>query len=136
MIVYLIARTDGKAYVGQTSKTLKQRLAEHIRNDENGIGAAIRREGRKRFEVCVLEECEPCQADVLERHYINALNALEPQGYNRKPGGDGRTPSRRLRTRIKKGKKREPIFYEIDCPDRDPDVLKEAQYLADSLSII
>lgn len=110
MIIYLIARTDGKAYVGKTCKTLKQRLAEHIRNDENGIGAAIRREGRKRFEVCALEECEPCQADVLERHYINVLNALEPRGYNRKPGGDGHSPSRRLRHRIAKAKKREPVF--------------------------
>ena len=136
--VYLICRKrDGKSYVGQTCKSIKARIAQHIRCDTSGIGAAIRREGRKRFEVVELETCETEeQADFLERHYINALNALEPAGYNLKPGGNGRTPSKRLRKRIKKGKKRPPIEYLIDEPDRDPDVLQAVQYLEDLFSII
>lgn len=136
--LYLIARlSDGRGYIGLTKQSVERRVQQHIKNDTVGIGAALRAEGIDKFVWAEIDTADSLiEAKRLERHYINALNALEPRGYNRKPGGDGHTPSRRLRHRIPKAQKREPIFYEIDCPDVDPDVIKAEQYLADSFSII
>lgn len=133
IIIYLISRKrDGKSYVGQTAGTLKSRLAQHIRCDENGIGAAIRRAGRKAFIAVELETCDTREeANRLERLHIGLLHTLSPNGYNQKPSGDGRTPSRRLRKRIPKAPRREQSFYAID----DLDFMKARQDYFDAMSI-
>lgn len=133
IVIYLISRKrDGKSYVGQTCGTLKARLAQHIRCDESGIGAAIRREGRKAFSAVEIDEAPTAQeANRLERLHINLLHTLEPHGYNCKPGGNGRTPSRRLRKHSTKPTKREPAFHYID----DLDYQKAQQDYFDRMSL-
>ena len=62
MIVYCITNaSNGKKYVGRTSKTLDQRWRAHVLAAKHGscykFHLAIRKHGPDAFKVEVLEEC-------------------------------------------------------------------------------
>lgn len=130
--LYLIARLDGRGYVGLTKQTVKRRVQQHIKNDRAGIGAAMRTEGTAKFVWCEIDTAKTLsEAKRLERVHIGLLHTMEPNGWNRTRGGNGHTPSKRLRKRISKAPRREQPFYPID----DLDFQKARQDWFDAMSI-
>lgn len=94
-IIYkIVNRINGKLYVGQTIKTLDQRLRGHLRSAYNtrsicGIHCAIRKYGIQSFECSVIDEAfDQVVLDEKERYWIRALGSLGPNGYNMTPGGE------------------------------------------------
>ena len=59
MIIYVITNLlNGKQYVGQTTRTLKERLTQHRSHSNSAIGQAIQKYGWENFKAEVIEECE------------------------------------------------------------------------------
>lgn len=94
--VYLIKNTDsGKSYVGITRKNYLKRFSEHLRVAEKsrllnpeGLHAAIRLLGKKRFKIEILAEAKTIgELQRLERKFIKDLSTLSPHGYNLSTGG-------------------------------------------------
>lgn len=78
-----------KIYVGQTCRTLKERIQQH-KNAKSLIGRAIRKYGLESFFIVILAECESKEeANELEIYLIKTLNCKAPNGYNCTDGGDG-----------------------------------------------
>ena len=91
MIIYKITNTiNGKAYIGQTSRTVKQRFNEHAWCRSSFIGRAIHKYGRENFTIEILEKCETlAQANEREKYYVKFFNCKSPNGYNLTDGGEG-----------------------------------------------
>ena len=72
MVIYMIRhKLTGKIYVGKTTRTLKQRIQEHIRygraqNCHSYIERSINRFGIEAFEISILEKCT--NNDELDEH--------------------------------------------------------------------
>ena len=78
-----------KIYVGQTCRTLKERIQQH-KNAKSLIGRAIRKYGLESFFIVILAECESKEeANELEIYLIKTLNCKAPNGYNCTDGGEG-----------------------------------------------
>ena len=90
MVVYLITDlTNGKQYVGQTTKTLKERLTRH-RSGDLYVDRALNAHGWKNVKVEILEECETYdELNRLEQEWIDVLETCRPSGYNLTEGGLG-----------------------------------------------
>ena len=106
--VYAIRNTtNGKSYVGITSKQIESRLSEHFeaavpgRRNSNGtlyaLHAAIQKYGVAAFAVEELEaDHDLATAQQRERHFIKELNSYgggptirgKPRGYNQTLGGE------------------------------------------------
>ena len=95
MIIYLlINRLNGKAYVGQTRRTLEERLREHQRDRRSAIyvDRAIRKYGIENFSVEIIEVCFTLdELNYWEQFWIKELNTKVPNGYNLTDGGEGST---------------------------------------------
>lgn len=85
-----------RAYVGITSRTLKQRWAEHIydaRRRKTALARAIVRHGKDQFvmeAICSFRSwADACDMEgvLIEQHGTAA-----PRGYNIRPGGEGVAP--------------------------------------------
>lgn len=93
---YLITcAVDGKVYVGITSRTLKQRWAEHLyesRRRRSGMtmAAAIAKHGADKFTIEFLccSRSWGCICET-ERQLIAQYSCLAPHGYNLRSGGEG-----------------------------------------------
>ncbi len=96
MIIYLARNTlNGKVYIGQTVKSLRERMGDHRRSalvhgSRCHFHAAIRKYGFAAFEwktlECVLlrEALNPA-----ERYWIRLYHSTDPRrGYNNTHGGD------------------------------------------------
>lgn len=91
--------TNGKMYIGQTSKTIEERFQSHIHKAEIGknyaLYRAIRKYGPENFtieevmfvEAPTKEELKQ-KLDYLERRFIARYDTLR-HGYNMTIGGDG-----------------------------------------------
>lgn len=89
-VVYLIQNlVNGKKYVGQTIKTVKERFNEH--SWENTIiSKAIRKHGKENFRYGVIKSCASKEEmDYWEKFFIAALKTKSPLGYNLTDGGEG-----------------------------------------------
>ena len=87
--VYCIENTlNGKRYIGITTRTIKERFAEHCKA-KSYIGKAIRKYGVENFKLYELAVAnsreELCN---LEVYYIEKYNTFK-NGYNQTIGGDG-----------------------------------------------
>lgn len=95
--LYLLTFSNGKAYIGITSGTVKRRLVLHRYHARSGrkgaLQAAIRKYGD--FEVKVLVEAEWDYLVELEVAAISAFETRYPNGYNLTDGGEG-TVGRRV----------------------------------------
>ncbi len=92
MIVYLaVNRVNGKAYVGQTISTPRERMWRHIFNKPvSPFQHALRKYGAENFDACVLEQCtSKAELDEREKHWISHLGCRVPVGYNLALGGGG-----------------------------------------------
>lgn len=92
MVIYKIEnKLNGKIYVGQTSRTLKERISEHLRKGRlSYIDRAIRYYGIENFFVEIIEHCGTVE-ELNEREifWIAELNCKFPNGYNLTDGGEG-----------------------------------------------
>lgn len=93
--IYKVTNTvNGKAYVGQTRRTIEQRWKQHVYNSFNEapynkgpFHCAIKKYGVDAFIVEELEECKNEDLDEREMHWIKYLDTLR-NGYNATTGGD------------------------------------------------
>ena len=90
-VIYKITnKLNGKIYIGQTARTLEERMKEHRWSNELYIDRAIRKYGINAFEVSVVEECtDSDELNERERYWIAFYNCKKPNGYNMTDGGDG-----------------------------------------------
>lgn len=93
MRIYLVrSLVNGKMYVGQTNKTLKQRWSMHVFTAECPVlHRAIEKYGRENFAVEEIHKCASREEmNFVEMFYISFLNTKVPYGYNLTDGGGGR----------------------------------------------
>lgn len=90
-IIYKITNKDtGKAYIGQTTKSLSQRLKSHLKENKH-ISNLLRAYGVDSFiieELCSASNIN--DLNYLETFMINEYNTLYPLGYNHTKGGDNK----------------------------------------------
>ena len=87
IIYMIICKINKKIYVGQTTRTLEERFAEHSKANSL-LGRDIREFGEDNFSREVLAECKTQEElDEQERIWIKKLNCKHPNGYNKANGG-------------------------------------------------
>lgn len=94
-IIYIIRNlVDGKVYIGQTRRSLKDRWFEHCRKPVSSnegrmsIKKAIRTLGKENFSIEILETCDAKDLNDREYYYIKLYNSNDPKvGYNGTCGG-------------------------------------------------
>lgn len=86
--IYKITNTiNGKAYIGQTRRTIKWRFDQHKNcNKKYALYYAIDKYGIKNFKVEQLEECDNSKLDEREIYWIEFYNTYH-KGYNMTKGG-------------------------------------------------
>ena len=101
MIIYkILKKINGKVYIGQTTRTLKQRWKDYIKDYKyitqkskgyRPIIAAMQKYGIENFTIDILEDNIQTkeELDTLEIKYIKKYNAINPSyGYNVELGGN------------------------------------------------
>lgn len=86
-------KINGKIYIGQTTKSLADRVRMHVNTASAGstvpLHNAIRKYGIESFIIEVVEKAVSLEElNRLEIKYILEYNCLAPRGYNLKAGGD------------------------------------------------
>lgn len=93
MYIYkLTNKVNGKMYIGQTVRSMAERLAGHKRNYERNVHTklydAMRKYGWDKFDAEVIEVCSSLEAlNARETYWIKYYNTVE-NGYNMYYGGD------------------------------------------------
>lgn len=94
MIIYKFTNIiNGKVYIGQTSKTLDERIKGHLSKVKGGstthIHNAIRKYGWNNFRAEIIDDTADCEdeLDRLEKYYIAQYDSINV-GYNLAPGGE------------------------------------------------
>lgn len=85
---------NGKVYIGQTRKQLRERIAVHIwesKNKKTYFHKALNKYGISNFDITLLEEVSDSRLlDGLEIYWISYYKANDrSKGYNRTKGGSG-----------------------------------------------
>lgn len=86
---------NGKCYVGKTLKSPEERFSEHIYDaykpteEHRPLYRAIKKYGKNKFSLQILEECTDELASEREIWYIKQLKTYAC-GYNATVGGDGK----------------------------------------------
>lgn len=90
MIIYKITnKINGKMYVGQTTRSLEERMKEHYRHDFIVIDKALKKYGTDSFLIEVIDNANDInELNEKEKYWIYKLNTLAPNGYNQCFGGD------------------------------------------------
>lgn len=89
MIIYTFKnKTNGKMYVGQTCRSLEERVGEHLRHSKTAISKALIKYGIENFECEVIDTAETMdELNDKEVYWISKLETLAPNGYNLCLGG-------------------------------------------------
>lgn len=89
MIIYKITNNvNGKIYIGQTVRTLEERLSEHKRKKVSLISKAFDKYGFENFTVEQIDSAESIdELNELEFKYIREYDSITPNGYNQCEGG-------------------------------------------------
>lgn len=111
-IIYLIEnKINGKKYIGQTTRSLEQRFADHCTEKRNRhISNAIIRYGKDNFSIKEICTCSS-QEDLNEKeiYFVETFNTMYPIGYNHRAGGNQNGKcSDLLREKISKAKTGKP----------------------------
>ena len=87
MVIYKITnKINGKAYIGQTRRTVAERIKGHLRK-KSKIGKAMIDDGINNFDISIIDYADTQnELDELERFWISFYNACET-GYNTLKGG-------------------------------------------------
>lgn len=91
-IYLIINKENGHKYVGQTTRTVNKRWAQHIsearRMSDKPLHRAIRKHGAHMFMIRELCECDVDELNEKEKEYIDIYNTFkDPQHYNAIDGG-------------------------------------------------
>lgn len=91
MIIYRIKnRLNGKIYIGQTVRSLGERLSEHKRHKKTLISKALKKYGINNFDIEVIDYSETIEElNEKEIFYIEKFGCISPNGYNICSGGNG-----------------------------------------------
>ena len=92
MLIYKITcKLNGMSYIGKTTRSLEERIAEHLRNSRTSyIDRAIQKHGWENFTVEVLAVCKTIEElNECERKSIVEHKTKFPNGYNLTDGGEG-----------------------------------------------
>ena len=109
--IYLITnKSNGKVYVGKTTKTIDERFEQHLadarRGDDRRLYQAIRKHGVQAFAVSLLEIVEDKDASAAEIKSIADRQSKDWKfGYNMTDGGEGRSGCEVLPETIEKLRK-------------------------------
>lgn len=78
--IYCLTSPSGKKYIGQTTRSVDQRMKEHIKGtDCMCISAAIKKYGFEQMKLEILMECSNVhELDEWEQHYIKTLDSMCP----------------------------------------------------------
>src|SRR3954454_13294077 len=95
MLIYKATnKTNGKAYIGQTTTLLENRISAHMREARHGKRSksafhnALLKYGLDNFLVEAIEGSDTIEKlNERERYWIATLNTICPNGYNIEPGG-------------------------------------------------
>ena len=88
--IYFLRSPSGKGYVGQTIRSVKQRLYCHCHTSRgHSLLKAIVKYGLDNFFVDVLGQYPIADLDNEEMKAIREFNTLAPYGYNLTKGGQG-----------------------------------------------
>ena len=84
MIIYKITNLlNYKVYVGQTKRTLEERMSEHKRKGRLPIDYAIKKYGIDNFSVEIIDVAESQkELDAKEIKWVAFYNCVTPNGYN------------------------------------------------------
>jgi group I intron endonuclease len=84
-------KINGKGYIGQTIRPIKERLKAHRKKGSNckAFYGAIKKHGWKNF-VIDWYECPDDELNKHEKWMVNLMGTLSPDGYNLKEGGGAR----------------------------------------------
>lgn len=113
MIIYKIENNkNGMVYIGQTTKTVAERVYQHMHSDSK-IGKAMVKEGKDNFTVTVLDHATNRQElDELERYWIAFFNA-QKNGYNTLIGGKPTKSEFKLLSKIPKTRRKKKRINEV-----------------------
>ena len=107
MLIYKITNdVNDKIYIGQTTKTLEDRILTHrnsyVCNCDTYLYNAMHKYGWEKFHFEVIDESPTTQEelDQLEAYYIEKYDSIK-NGYNMIGGGSGANPMFFERSRIK-----------------------------------
>lgn len=95
MIIYKVRnKINGKCYIGQTVRSLDERMYWHIYSARTGptsfIHRALRKYGIQSFECSVIDVADSKESlTEKEIYWIQILNTKIPNGYNMTDGGIG-----------------------------------------------
>lgn len=89
--IYTLTSPSDKKYVGQTIRTLEERLDKHKRLNSHctALKNAIQKYGWNNFIVDYYE-CPDDELNKHERWLVELMGTLAPGGYNLKEGGGSR----------------------------------------------
>lgn len=84
MLIYKITnKLNGKSYIGQTTRNIRARIAEH-KYKKSPIGEAILKHGENNFQIEQLEVCASIdELNEREAYWTQTLNTVQPNGYNK-----------------------------------------------------
>lgn len=95
MIIYKTTnKINNKSYIGQTIKSLNERISTHLYYVNDGSNylfhKAIRKYGKENFIWEIICECNSKkELNEKEKFYIKFYNTKTPKGYNLTDGGEG-----------------------------------------------
>lgn len=93
-VIYIITNVcNNKVYIGQTSKTIEERFAVHVKNAKQHVNRylydAMNHYGYDNFHIQEIEKCKKSDLDEREKYWIAYYNCIIPNGYNMTAGGGG-----------------------------------------------
>lgn len=88
-IIYKVTRkSNGKTYIGQTVRSLDERIAEHIRKSNSAVGKALNKYGKESFNIEIIDEANNIdELNKREIEWIQYYGCVSPFGYNLCYGG-------------------------------------------------
>lgn len=79
---------NGKVYIGQTIRPLKERVDEHIRNKKSLVSKAIKKYGFINFKITTIDKAYTIEElNRKEDDLVKLYNCISPRGYNLCNGG-------------------------------------------------
>jgi len=127
MIIYqAMNMITGMSYIGQTTRSLKERKSAHLKRAISSnlkFYNAIKKYGEDKFSWTILKQCKTREElNFQEEFYINYYNTMTPNGYNLTKGGNGslglkhKRETKELLSKINSGKNH-PRFG-IPCSEK------------------
>lgn len=89
MIIYKITnKINGKIYIGQTVRSLTERISEHLRKRQSLVSKAIFKYGIENFTIEQIDHAHSInELNAKEQYWIDFYDCITPNGYNQCEGG-------------------------------------------------